>query len=675
MNDSINMSSPVQAKELTLFKNESKHAMLYFVLNENLDTTNHVNFLADTNKLVEENLKESIKQNESLNSKLQNVYVLYGDKSVLLLCKEDACLDQIEHEFVDLFDKRLERKSIPFTNGQTQSSLFLVSEINDAQLELVSSDKSEALKLIESKTGLKLKKIKKTIYFTGLLFQFALLNQLINNRSTDEHFLSNETLKDSHATNAHGKFEWKTLYYQSDVKFNFKLKPKADQVEFDIYIFCADLTELNTDALINATNVKLHPGYDGDGISRRIREKGGKQLQDSVKKILKKDTLKDSDVIATKAYGKLRSKYILHTVTPSWSAYIANSKICEQFESVLEQTLLNVLKTSDSFKFDSIAFPVSETSAGGAFDVPLELWAYSIYNQLLHFNEPCSNLKTICITSLEPNTINCLIEIFGSYNDSYATSSWALPISPFARLIEPYVIKTNEPKSPKANIKTENQVEIKIEPKSVKQNDAQSNQHINNKPVYKDEEIKSEFKIIQNSKENFDNKMNLKSNFDNGRCCLFCQKENNLITCGNNQCTGAYCEICIFKYFSKQSSHKCPSCKGEIDKSMFSMIRDSSSSSCSSSPTRITFTNNTNNLNNINNMNNIQKVQHTSSLSNTRRLVPQRNCITEAKIFIRKIDEPCAGYEDFQTVVVTFEVSDGIQKVRFSHSLSDSEVF
>jgi O-acetyl-ADP-ribose deacetylase (regulator of RNase III) len=667
MNDS--MSSPVQAKELTLFKNESKHAMLYFVLNENPEntSTNLVTFLSDTNKIVEENLKETIKQTESLNKNLQNVYVLYGDKSVLLLCKEDTCLEQIEHEFANLFEKRLERKPIPFTNGQVPVSLFLVSEISDAQLELVSSDKSDALKLIEAKTGLKLKKIKKTIYFTGLLFQFALLNQLITNRSLDEHFIGNEGIKDLHSSSSHAKLEWKTLYYQSDIKFNFKLKSKADQVEFDVFVFCADLTELNTDALVNATNVKLHPGYDGDGISRRIREKGGKQLQDSVKKILKKDTLKDSDVIATKAYGKLRSKYILHTVTPSWSSYISNSNICEQFESVLEQTLVNVLKTSDSFKFDSIAFPVSEKSTGGAFDVPLELWAYSIYNQLLHFDEPCSNLKTICITSLEPNTINCLVDIFGGYNDSYATSSWALPVSPFARLIEPYVVKTVEP--PKiqtpSNHKTENQVEIRIESKSVKLNDVQANQNISSNPIHKEAENKNDFKVIQNLKENLENKPNLKNNLDIDRCCLFCQKENNLITCGNSKCTGAYCETCIFKYFSKQSSYKCPSCKGEIDKSMFSMIRDSSSSSCSSSPTRISFSNNTNNSNNINNMNNTQKVQHISGFSNTRRLVPQRNCISEARIFIKKIDEPCAGYEDFQTVVVTFEVSDGIQKVHF----------
>ena len=34
--------------------------------------------------------------------------------------------------------------------------------------------------MIESKTGLKLKKQKKTIYFNGLLYQFTLLNELLS---------------------------------------------------------------------------------------------------------------------------------------------------------------------------------------------------------------------------------------------------------------------------------------------------------------------------------------------------------------------------------------------------------------------------------------------------------------------------------------------------------------
>ncbi len=56
----------------------------------------------------------------------------------------------------------------------------MVTEITDHQLKRLSKDKSAALKLIESQTGLKLKKQKKTFYFTGLLYQHTLLNELFS---------------------------------------------------------------------------------------------------------------------------------------------------------------------------------------------------------------------------------------------------------------------------------------------------------------------------------------------------------------------------------------------------------------------------------------------------------------------------------------------------------------
>ena len=43
------------------------------------------------------------------------------------------------------------------------------------------------------------------------------------------------------------------------------------------------------DALVNATNPNLHPGYTGDGIGRRIREKAGKQMHDACKRIIKQE--------------------------------------------------------------------------------------------------------------------------------------------------------------------------------------------------------------------------------------------------------------------------------------------------------------------------------------------------------------------------------------------------
>lgn len=82
--------------------------------------------------------------------------------------------------------------------------------------------------------------------------------------------------------------DWTQHYAKSERRFNFRLKSAhLSSFAYDCYIFQADLTDLNCDALVNASNASLHPGYySGDGVSRRIREKGGKQMQDSLKKIL-----------------------------------------------------------------------------------------------------------------------------------------------------------------------------------------------------------------------------------------------------------------------------------------------------------------------------------------------------------------------------------------------------
>lgn len=85
----------------------------------------------------------------------------------------------------------LNRRPIPFTAQPSPRSAFdpalthslvLVGELTERQLAAIAGDKSEALKIVEAKTGLKLKKIKKSVYFAGLLFQFVMLNAIIADR-------------------------------------------------------------------------------------------------------------------------------------------------------------------------------------------------------------------------------------------------------------------------------------------------------------------------------------------------------------------------------------------------------------------------------------------------------------------------------------------------------------
>jgi hypothetical protein len=62
--------------------------------------------------------------------------------------------------------------------------------------------------------------------------------------------------------------------------------------------------------------------------------------------------------------------------------------------------------------------------------------------------------------------------------------------------------------------------------------------------------------------------------------------------------------------------------------------------------------NNTNSYNNNNN----NSVASTSGFGN-------KFAILDGRLYLRKIDEPCDGYENFKSILVTFEIEDGVQNV------------
>lgn len=474
-----------QPKETTIFalNNDYYKSLLYLELNHSDLSINELN------------LKQLINSNESIAKQIQSVYVLNGNKRVLIVCKQDIDLTEAEKSLSTCLDEHkqdnfhlLKCKSIPFCDSNKQP-ILLVAELNDQQLKAINEDKSTALKAIESKTGLKLKKVKKTFYFNGLLFQFVILNELLNEKATLTQDNQIETKVESNAQTVAERvsqeskqkvLDWHDLYNESVIRGHFMLKPKliddADNSDFfyDVFIFEADLTDLNTDGIVNAANPNLHPGYIGDGISRRIREKAGKQMQDACKRIIRQDRnntlLKDGEVVFTKTYGKLKSKYVLHSVAPIWDKYVTS--LCglsnesspsvslsspsssssssssnykqesvessEKFESLLDQTFFNLFKQAHDPKLQlmSLGIPVASTSLGGAFDIPLELCAHTLYTQLVDFkltNDLNKNLKTICITSLETDTVRVLCDMFSNYSECYLESRWALPLSPISK--------------------------------------------------------------------------------------------------------------------------------------------------------------------------------------------------------------------------------------------------
>ena len=191
-------------------------------------------------------------------------------------------------------------------------------------------------------------------------------------------------------------------------------------------------------------------------------------MQDACKAIIKTERhnvlLDDGECVLTNAYGKLRAKCVLHAVAPTWTKYVVNSPQQQtagddgsaRFESLFEQTIVNAMRLAHHHKqqhrVHSMAWPVAAHASGGAFDIPVELYAHLLYTQLVNMpllataavdlednNQPGIGdltLRTICVTSMEAETVKSLCELFANYHECHVDSYWAIPLSPLSRLVQ-----------------------------------------------------------------------------------------------------------------------------------------------------------------------------------------------------------------------------------------------
>ena len=114
-----------------------------------------------------------------------------------------------------------------------------------------------------------------------------------------------------------------------------------------------DLTEMDTDAIVNAANAQL---VLGGGVAGAIRRKGGPKIQAECDKI--GGTYVGGAVITTG--GNLKARHVIHAVGPRMGEGDENRK--------LKNATLNSLKTADENNLKSISFPAIST---GIFGFPI----------------------------------------------------------------------------------------------------------------------------------------------------------------------------------------------------------------------------------------------------------------------------------------------------------------
>jgi O-acetyl-ADP-ribose deacetylase (regulator of RNase III) len=115
-----------------------------------------------------------------------------------------------------------------------------------------------------------------------------------------------------------------------------------------------DITEMDTDAIVNAANAQL---VLGGGVAGAIRRKGGPRIQEECDRI--GGTFVGGAVITTG--GRLKARHVIHAVGPRMGEGGEDEK--------LRNATLNSLKLADEHRLKSIAFPAIST---GIFGFPIQ---------------------------------------------------------------------------------------------------------------------------------------------------------------------------------------------------------------------------------------------------------------------------------------------------------------
>jgi O-acetyl-ADP-ribose deacetylase (regulator of RNase III) len=162
-----------------------------------------------------------------------------------------------------------------------------------------------------------------------------------------------------------------------------------------------DITDLATDAIVNAANESLQMG---GGVAGAIRRRGGPAIQRECDDI--GGTPVGTAVITTG--GNLKAHYVIHAVGPHWGEGDEKQK--------LANAIINALKLATSKRIRSIAFPAIST---GIFGFPKEPAAKIILQNTIRFlKESETSIRRIIFCLFDPTIFGIFRETLSNLTNS-----------------------------------------------------------------------------------------------------------------------------------------------------------------------------------------------------------------------------------------------------------------
>ncbi len=153
-----------------------------------------------------------------------------------------------------------------------------------------------------------------------------------------------------------------------------------------------DITAQDTEAITNAANSYL---AHGGGVAGAIVRRGGQEIQEESNYIVKeRGPIPVGEAVVTGA-GKLKAKYVIHTVGPRWGEGDEENKLYRAIQSVLRE--------ADKLKIRSVSIPAVST---GIFGFPKDLGAKVIVKATLDYLDahPDTSLSEIRFCNIDRET-------------------------------------------------------------------------------------------------------------------------------------------------------------------------------------------------------------------------------------------------------------------------------
>ena len=121
-------------------------------------------------------------------------------------------------------------------------------------------------------------------------------------------------------------------------------------MSLEVEIIKGDITQANTDAIVNAANNEF---WMGSGVAGAIKRAGGQIIEEEA---MNKGPVMPGEAVFTCA-GKLRLKYVIHAAVMGQDLHTNNK--------LIRQATIASLNTSEKLNLKSVAFPAFGTGVGG----------------------------------------------------------------------------------------------------------------------------------------------------------------------------------------------------------------------------------------------------------------------------------------------------------------------